>query len=160
MSLNEGPYCSRWGAIVCRGQKLRQKQFPGHIGAPEKGWETVLCHGTPVLLPFGGKSVHHKAVRGVPEGRLPSFLVRPAHCRRGTLSEPCRGMWSQTPRLSGSLTWVLLLDLSWGPSRTGRKRYRRRGGGWWVGLPCSRLPPLTEVVLANFGDLAELPLLV
>ena len=70
-----------------------------------------------------------------------SCLIRlPVSPRKASCKSPGPVMWSQIGTASGGLIWRLLMDLCWGPSGTGRRRWRRSAGGWLRRITTSLAP--------------------
>ena len=84
------------------GVEPRQNNFPATLAHQKKGGQSCSATENQSGWPSAEGTFDRKPFRVFLEMRLPSFLVRPAHCRKDTLSEPCGGMWSQTARVSGS----------------------------------------------------------
>ena len=116
-----------------------QNNFPATRTHQKKGGQPCSATENLSCWPSGGRTFDTKPFRVFLEVRLPSFLVRPAHYRRDSLSEPCEAMWS------------LLIGLCLGTAR------RRDGGRAGVaGMPghfpidANRQPGESRDAMAQF----------
>ena len=121
------------------GPKPFQNNSPATLAHQKKGEKPCYATEKHSGCPSAGRAFFTKPFRVLLEVRLQPFLVRPAHCRRDRLSEPCEAMWS------------LLIGLCLGTAR------RRDGGRAGVaGMPghfpidANRQPGESRDAMAQF----------